>query len=30
MSLKLVKGEQKRFFKAGGEWCYNTTAPGVT
>jgi acetyl esterase/lipase len=27
MSLKLVQGEQKRFFKAGGEWCYIWTPP---
>jgi len=26
--MKLEKGEQKRFFKAGGEWCYIWTPPG--
>lgn len=25
--MKLEKGEQKRFFKAGGEWCYIWTPP---
>ena len=28
MSLKLVDGEQKVYFKAGGEWCYVWTPPG--
>jgi len=26
--MKLEKGEQKRYFKAGGEWCYIWTPPG--
>ena len=26
--MKLEKGEQKLFFKAGGEWCYLWTPPG--
>ena len=26
--MKLEKGEQKRYFKAGGEWCYTWTPPG--
>jgi len=26
--MKLEKGEQKHFFKAGGEWCYIWTPPG--
>ena len=26
--MKLEKGEQKQFFKAGGEWCYIWTPPG--
>jgi len=26
--MKLMKGEQKKYFKAGGEWCYIWTPPG--
>ena len=25
--MELSKGEQKKFFKAGGEWCYIWTHP---